>query len=55
MRSSHNDRLPDRFDKQVSLEIEEGEHTTVRLQDDVEPDAWIHADIDVVESLSERR
>jgi hypothetical protein len=57
MRGRHNTRLPERFDEQVTLEIEEddaGGKPTVRMQDESAADAWISADIRALVSLPER-
>lgn len=56
MRGKHNERLPERFDDQVTLEIEERSdgRPTVRMQDSSAKDAWISADIDALVSLPER-
>jgi hypothetical protein len=56
MRGRHNERLPERFDEQVTLEIEEddaGGKPTVRMQDQSDTDAWISADIQALVSLPE--
>jgi len=55
MRGSHNKRLPERFDDEVSLEIEDDADgkPTVRMQDESAADAWISADIQALVSLPE--
>jgi len=56
MRGRHNGQLPERFDEQVTLEIEEddaGGKPTVRMQDQSDTDAWISADIQALVSLPE--
>jgi hypothetical protein len=56
MRGKQNTRLPERFDEQVMLEIEEddaGGKPTVRMQDQSATDAWISADIQALVSLPE--
>jgi hypothetical protein len=55
MRGSHNKRLPERFDEQVTLEIDDESDgdLTVRIQDEMADDAWITADIQTVVSLPE--
>lgn len=56
MRGRHNERLPERFDDQVRLEIQDDAdgRPTVRLQDESASDAWITADIEALVSLPER-
>jgi len=55
MRGRQNERLPERFDEQVTLEIEDETdgRPTVRMQDDSVRDAWISADIQALVSLPE--
>ena len=55
MRGRHNTRLPERFDEQVTLEIEDDADgaPTVRMQDESATDAWISADIQALVSLPE--
>ena len=55
MRGSHNEKLPERFDEQVTLEIEDDMdgRPTVRMTDDSTPDAWVSADIRALVSLPE--
>ncbi|MFC4448604.1 MULTISPECIES: hypothetical protein [Halorussus] len=54
MRGRHNTRLPERFDEQVTLEIDDADGTpTVRMQDESAADAWISADIQALVSLPE--
>jgi hypothetical protein len=55
MRGRHNERLPERFDEQVTLEIEDDTdgRPTVRMTDDSTSDAWISADIRALVSLPE--
>ncbi|WP_162224282.1 hypothetical protein [Halorussus salinus] len=55
MRGRHNTRLPERFDEQVTLEIEDDTDgtPTVRMQDESAADAWISADIQALVSLPE--
>ena len=55
MRGRHNERLPERFDDQVTLEIEERDEgrPTIRMQDSSAKEAWISADIEALVSLPE--
>ena len=55
MRGRHNKRLPERFDEQVTLEIEDDADgtPTIRMQDQSATDAWISADIQALVSLPE--
>jgi hypothetical protein len=55
MRGRHNERLPERFDEQVTLEIQDDAdgRPTVRMTDDSAADAWISADIQALVSLPE--
>lgn len=55
MRGSHNKRLPERFDEQVTLEIEDDAdgRPTIRMQDEMATNAWISADIQALVSLPE--
>ena len=55
MRGRHNERLPERFDEEVQLEIEDDDRgrPTVRMQDRSASEAWISAEIDAVVSLPE--
>ncbi|NHN60791.1 MULTISPECIES: hypothetical protein [Halorussus] len=55
MRGRHNTRLPERFDEQVTLEIEDDADgtPTIRMQDESAADAWISADIKALVSLPE--
>ncbi|WP_435180616.1 hypothetical protein [Halorussus sp. AFM4] len=55
MRGRHNTRLPERFDEQVTLEIEDDADgaPTVRMQDESAAEAWISADIKALVSLPE--
>ena len=55
MRGRHNKRLPERFDEQVTLEIDDDAdgRPTVRMQDETATDAWIAADIKALVSLPE--
>lgn len=55
MRGRHNQRLPERFDEEVVLEIEDSDdgRPTVRMQDRSVSEAWISAEIDAVVSLPE--
>lgn len=55
MRGSHNTELPERFDEQVVLEIDDDTdgRPTVRMQDQADDSAWIAADIQALVSLPE--
>lgn len=58
MKGTHDDELPQRFDDDVILEIEDGsdrERPLVRMTDRLEDAAWVSASIDAVISLSECR
>ncbi|WP_168216268.1 hypothetical protein [Halorussus halobius] len=56
MRGRQDERLPERFDERVTLEIDDDAEgrPTVRLQDESATDAWIAADIRALVSLPER-
>ncbi|WP_157971586.1 hypothetical protein [Halorussus litoreus] len=56
MRGRQNERLPERFDDKVTLEIDDDAdgRPTVLMQDDSAADAWISADISALVSLPER-
>lgn len=56
MRGRQNERLPERFDERVILDIDDDTdgRPTVRIQDESAPDAWITADIQALVSLPER-
>jgi len=55
MRGSHNEQLPERFDEEVQLQIEDDAdgRPTVRMQDRYVSEAWISADISALVSLPE--
>lgn len=55
MRGRHNEQLPERFDDEVTLEIEDDAdgRPTVRMTDDSAASAWISADIQALVSLPE--
>ena len=55
MRGRNNTRLPERFDEQVTLEIDDDADgtPTVRMADESAADAWISADIQALVSLPE--
>ena len=56
MRGRQSERLPERFDERVTLEIDDDVdgRPTVRIQDESAADAWIVADIRALVSLPER-
>jgi len=55
MRGSHNEQLPERFDEEVQLQIDDDTEgrPTVRMQDRCVSEAWISADISALVSLPE--
>jgi hypothetical protein len=55
MRGRHNERLPERFDDKVTLEIEDDAdgRPTVRMTGDSAAEAWLSADIQALVSLPE--
>jgi len=56
MRGRQSERLPERFDERVTLEIDDDAEgrPTVRMQDESAGEAWIVADIRALVSLPER-
>lgn len=58
MKGTQEEELPQRFDDQIVLEIEDGadrDRPLVRMRDSSDDDAWVASSIDTVVSLSEYR